>query len=44
MTLSTMGNAKMSGWVLMIVAAVLVAGFFVMSQTQASEASREAHA
>lgn len=42
MTLSTMGNAKMSGWILMIVAAVLVAGFFVMSQTRADEASREA--
>lgn len=42
MTLSTTGSIKMSGWVLMIVAAVLVAGFFLMSQTRAGEASREA--
>lgn len=42
MTLLTAGNVKMSGWVLMIVAAVLVAGFFVMSQTRANETSREA--
>ncbi len=42
MTLLTAGKVKMSGWVLMIVAAVLVAGFFVMSQTRANETSREA--
>ena len=33
----------MTGWIVMIVAAVLVAGFFLISKTKAGEASREAH-
>lgn len=36
-----MGTTKMSGWILMIIAGVLLAGYFLMSSTRADEASRE---